>query len=235
MLRQFAWIIVSGVSAATVCAADLPRLPMAATPLQLAGPAGSAELTRAAACIERGDAETAIAIISRYVRENPGQFTVRAYLAELYWRTNHWPEAHLEFNRFIADAQAAGADPARLVHGHTRLMAIAEKTGDRSSEHLHRGIGLYWLARRETDRATAESLLCKAAGVLALVERNRPDDARPKWYLHQVWTALDQPSRARGCLNSAARLTAFSDLTPAELADLSLAAAAEADCPGQFP
>lgn len=223
------------VLAGRAAAADLPGLPSSGEPPQLAGAAAPAELTQAAACIERGDLTAAIAIISRHVEAHPGQFTVRAYLAELHWRHGHWAEATTEFARFIADAQAAHAEPARLVHGHTRLMALAEKTGERGAEHLHRGVGLYWLARREANRATAESLYCKAAGELAVAERECPDDARPKWYLHRVWSALDQPLRARISLDAAGRLAAFSDLTPAERADLSLAVSSESASTTQFP
>lgn len=235
MSRQFAWIVVLLVPAARVIAADLPCLPASSAPLHLAGPSGSAELTQAAACIERGELTAAIDIIARHVQDHPEQFTVRAYLAEMYWRQDRWPDAQIEFARFIADAQSSGAEPARLIHGHTRLMAIAEKTGDRDMEHLHRGIGLYWLARREPKQSTAECLYCKAAGELSVAERARPDDARPKWYLHQVWSALEQPTRARNYLSAAARQSGFSDLTPAELADLSLARAAESASTAQFP
>jgi hypothetical protein len=64
-----------------------------------------------------------------------------------------------------------------------------------------------------------ESLYCKAAGELSNAERAQPDDARPKWYLFLVWTALDQPSRTRQYLSAATRQGAFSGLTPAELAE----------------
>src|SRR5207245_2854640 len=100
--------------------------------------------------------------------------------------------ARTEVDRFVADAQFAGLDVNRLVHAHTRLMAIATRESDAYAEHLHRGIGLYVLALQNapTDEAAAESLFCKAAGELTLALRAKPDAARAHWYLHLVWTRL---------------------------------------------
>ena len=58
-------------------------------------------------------------------------------------------EARDQFERFVADVQddAALADE-HLVHCHSRLMEIAEGEEDEYAEHLHRGIGLYLLARQ---------------------------------------------------------------------------------------
>lgn len=235
MLRQTAWIGAIAISTAVAAAADLPNSPTSPATPQIAGSPVSSELSRAAACIERGEVSSAIDILASHLQAHPDQITVRAYLAELLWRLERLSESRAEFARFIADAQVAGIEPGRLIHAHARSMAIAEKSGDRAGEHLHRGIGLFWLAQREANRAKAESLCCRAAGELALAERARPDDARLKWYLHLVWTALEQTARARTCLAAAEGQADFSDLTDAERADLALTRAADRACRAQFP
>ena len=59
-----------------------------------------------------------------------------------------------------------------MIHCHSRLMEIAEAEEDDYAAHLHRGIGLFLLARERTALAVpegelpAEGLLCKAAGEL---------------------------------------------------------------------
>jgi hypothetical protein len=106
-------------------------------------------------------------------------------------------------------------------------MAIAERTADPYGEHLHRGIGLYLLARQTTptDAAGDEALFCKAAGELTLAGRERPAEARPDWYLYLVWSALAQSRPARQCLSRAAAREPFADLTPAERSELISASA----------
>ena len=219
MSRRLAWIGLTCACLGRAPAADLPESPP--TP-----PAATTNaLTLAAACIERGEETAALAYLARYVAEHPTHANVRAYLAELLWRRERFAESRAEFERFLSDAQLAAAEPGRLIHGHTRLMAIAEKGGDAYAEHLNRGVGMYLLAGR--DPAAAEALLCKAAGELTLAQREKPDEARPSWYLYLVWSRLGQFTPARAGLRRAARLAALSGLTPAERGDLALADAAD--------
>ncbi|HVS38690.1 MAG TPA: hypothetical protein VMS17_24250, partial [Gemmataceae bacterium] len=88
--------------------------------------------------------------------------------------------------------------------------------------HLHRGIGLYLLARQQAALPEdecgypPESLLCKAAGELILASRERPDEARPCWYLFAVWSQLAQRQPAARWLRQAEAGSPFSYLTPAE-------------------
>ena len=65
---------------------------------------------------------------------------------------------------------------------------------------------------------SAESLLCKAAGELILARRERPDEARPCWYLFEVWSQLAQRQPAARWLRAAEDAAPFSYLTPAERA-----------------
>jgi hypothetical protein len=229
MLRQFACSIVMGLISTTGWAADLPSLPAPMSRIQSTQSSATTELSDAAACIERGDDAGAIAILTRHLISHPKHVTVRAYLAEVHFRRGEWQAARTEFDRFVEEAQIAELELPRLIHGHTRLMTIAEKLSDKYSEHLHRGIGLYLLSRQTTgpDAGLAERFLCAAAGELARAKRIHPDRARSHWYRYRVWRALGQLTAARSALRAAVRDAAFCDLTLAEKLDVAIARDAE--------
>jgi hypothetical protein len=108
-------------------------------------------------------------------------------------------------------------------------MEIAEAEGDDYSEHLHRGIGVYYLACERVvlpdlqGKLSAEGLLCQAAGELALARLEKPEEARPCLYLYEIWTRLDQRTPAQRNLHSALATAPFSKLTAAEQRGLHLA------------
>src|SRR5205085_11891169 len=108
---------------------------------------------------------------ARYVSD-PNAAQVQ--LAELLWRREQWPEARAQFEQFLA--HAGPADAGRLLHCHSRLMAIAARSGDAYGEHLHRGVALWLLATRPDGEPAAEGLLCKAAGELTLAARECPEE-----------------------------------------------------------
>src|SRR5207249_1734585 len=106
-------------------------------------------------------------------------------------------EARAQYAQTIAGIQEeARCDYALLIHCHGRLIELAEDADDDYQVHLHRGIGLYWLAQgcrvlgAEHAPMSPEGLLCKAAGELSLAQGLRPDEARPAWYLHAIWRNL---------------------------------------------
>ena len=70
---------------------------------------------------------------------------------------------------------------------------------------------------------STEALLCKAAAELGLARMKRPSEARPCWYLHEVWSRLAQQHPAARWLRAAEAAAPFSYLTPAEQRDLRLA------------
>jgi hypothetical protein len=114
---------------------------------------------------------------------------------------------------------------------------IAEASADAYSEHLHRGIALWLLARRRAAMADpesdlpVESLLCKAAAELTLASLEQPHEARPSLYLYQVWSHLGQQQPALCRLRQAEDAAPFSYLTPAEQRTLHLACQANRDEP----
>src|SRR5947209_15947306 len=133
---------------------------------------------------------------------DPGPDAARAQLAELLWRRDQLSDARAQFEQVLA--HAGPADAGRLLHCHSRLMAIAARSGDAYGEHLHRGVALWLLATRPGgDAAEAEGLLCKAAGELTLAARERPDEARPQWYLWRVGVRLGQADAAAAGLRRA--------------------------------
>ncbi len=187
-------------------------------------------LSLAAALLSQGHDEEAAPHLALYLKTQPDHLVVRAHYAELLLRLSRREEARSQFDRFVADVQPHEAlAREHLVHCHSRLMEIAQHEEDSYGEHLHRGIGLYLLSRRraELDEAagglSAEALLCKAAAELTLARMERPEEARPWWYLHEVWTALAQQQPASRCLRSAAAAAPLSYLTPVERQRLQLA------------
>jgi tetratricopeptide (TPR) repeat protein len=187
-------------------------------------------LSLAAALLALGRDGQAAPHMARYLEAQPDHLVIRAHYAEVLLRLARPGEARRQFERFVAEAQeheALGRE--HLVHCHSRLMEIAQGEDDNYGEHLHRGIGLYLLARRRAELTAGEgglseeALLCKAAGELTLARLERPDEARPWWYLHEVWATLGQRQPASRCMRAAAAAAPLSYLSPAERRGLDLA------------
>lgn len=180
-------------------------------------------LSLAAAYLEQGDEAGACPHLAAYVQAHPDHRVIRARYAELLLRQRRLAEAHAEFTRYVTDAQdAEGLTAPHLIHCQSRLMDIAEAQGDVYSEHLHRGIGLYLVGRKRRllpnpeGELPVEALLCRAAGELTLARLQRPEEARPCWYLYEVWSRLAQRPAALRWLREADAAAPFSYLTPAE-------------------
>jgi tetratricopeptide (TPR) repeat protein len=180
-------------------------------------------LSLGAAHLEAGQQEKAALYLARYVALHPEHLSVRTLYAELLLRLHQDQEARCQLERFIADAQDAGAEQeSPIIHSHSRLMEIAEADEDPYEAHLNRGIGLYLLARRRADvddpdgELPADGLLWKAAQELSLAQSLRPREARPCWYLYSVWHGLARQQLARRWLRLSLENAPFSNLTPAE-------------------
>lgn len=193
-------------------------------------------LSLAAAYLAQGREEQAAEQMEKYLQAQPDHSVVRGQYAELLLRLDRLGEARDQLERFEADLQEREtASWQHLVHCHTRLMDIAERIEDDYGLHLHRGIALYWLARQRSELKDAgevlssEGLLCQSASELVLARRARPDEARPCWYLHEVWTQLAQRQPARRWLRAAEEAALFSYLTPAELRGLHFASRSKAE------
>jgi tetratricopeptide (TPR) repeat protein len=189
-------------------------------------------LSLAAAYLEKGDAEHACPHLGRYLEAHPHHLVIRAHYAELLLRLDRPEEARAQFERSAADTQEQPGDHSRqLIHCHSRLMELAQAGEDGYGEHLHRGIGLFLLASERNagegaeDDLSAEGLLCRAAAELTLARVERPEEARPCWYLYEVWSRLAQRRPALRCLQAAGEAAPFSYLTPTEQARLALASA----------
>jgi tetratricopeptide (TPR) repeat protein len=190
-----------------------------------------AHLSLAAACVQRGDEAGAARHLAQYVAAFPEHHVARLHYAELLLRLHRPGEARAQFERFVAGVQDVPELASRhLVHCHSQLMEIAEAEGDEYAEHLNRGIGLFLLACEraglpdpEEGELSVESVLCKAAGELTMAHMARRDEARPCWYLYEVWSRLDQSQPALRHLREADATAPFSYLTPAEKRDLELA------------
>lgn len=194
-------------------------------------------LSLAAAYLADGKDEEALPHLERYLQAQPDHLVVRSHYGELLLRMARHQDARRELERFVADVQDHELLARQhLVGAHSHLMEIAQAQEDPYTEHLHRGIGLYLLARQRAELGgdagplTVEGLLCKAAGELSLARARRPQEARPHWYLFEVWTLLAQAQPAGRCLRAAAAAAPLSYLTPSEHRCLQLACrAAERD------
>src|SRR5439155_12825587 len=114
-------------------------------------------LSLAAAYLEQNDSGSACAHLAEYVGANPQQLPIRAHYAELLLQSRRLPEARAQFEALVCDAQSLGGlAAADLIHCHGCLTAIALQSEDVYNEHLHRGIGLFLLARKRTVLPDAE-------------------------------------------------------------------------------
>lgn len=189
----------------------------------------------ASLCIGRDDLPLACTHLAHYLDACPEQRLVRLRYADLLTRVHSLTDAHAQFERVVADTQdQAGFTPQPLVHCHRRLMEIAEARKDVYTEHLHRGVGLYLVARaraqlpRWEGALAVEGLLFKAAAELSLAQAARVGEARPCWYLYEVWNLLGQHQAAQCWLRAADAAAPYTYLTLAERRRLHLACQARA-------
>lgn len=187
-------------------------------------------LSLAAAYLAQGKEEQSAEQLRQYLNARPDHFVVRSEYAELLLRLDRLEDAREQFERFEAEIQDHEALARQhLVRCHSRLLDIATRLEDEYAIHLHRGIALYWLARQRAqltdagDELSSEGLLCQSASEFVLARRERPDEARPCWYLHEVWSQLAQCQPAARWLRAADEAAPFSYLTPAEQRNLHLA------------
>jgi tetratricopeptide (TPR) repeat protein len=193
-------------------------------------------LSIAAAHLGLGENEQAANQLETYLRAKPEHSIVRGQYAELLLRLDRLDSARVQFERFASDIQEHEHLAAEnLVNCHGRLLEIAMKSNDEYGMHLHRGIGLYWLACERgkipdsgDDDLSTEGLLCQAASELVQARRQRHDEAKPCWYLHEVWMQLGQLQPAQRWLRAALDTASFGDLTPAEQRRLDLASRRQA-------
>jgi tetratricopeptide (TPR) repeat protein len=187
-------------------------------------------LQQAAACIEKGDDAGAVPHFQAYLAANPDHATVRVHLGEVQLRLQKRTEARQEFERYLTDAPAQGDDACRhVIHCHTRLVEIARAENDSYQEHLHRGIGLYLLAKKvaagepKAGEPVPEPMLFKAVSELTKAAKEKPSEARPHWYLYLTWSQLGQMHPARTSLQQAKDRADESNMPQWEFAAMSLA------------
>jgi len=150
-------------------------------------------LARVAEFWERGDRRQAARSLEAYVERHPRQFLFRVHLAELLLNLGEEAAAQAHFERFLEEArQATGPVRGYRVHAHTRLMEIAQRTGDRVAELGHRGCGLLELLAESEDQpdrdaAFQEEILCQALKALREARRLGSHDPRLNEALAEVY------------------------------------------------
>lgn len=207
--------------------------------LPLAADDPTVTLKRAAALVQAGELESALPLLRRYVLDHPDHVLIRVHLAELHWKLHQPQAAERQFARFCADAQAEeDLLLPQLVHSHGRLMELAQADDDSFGERLHRGIGLWYLARQtsavgtddDEGRLSVETLLFQAVAELTKAHELRPDEAQPCWYLHLVWAELGQSAPARRWWKAARSAAEWTALTSAERTALAISAPGSSRC-----
>jgi Tfp pilus assembly protein PilF len=184
-------------------------------------------MRQAAACMEAGDDAGALPHLQAYLAAHPDHVIIRAHLAELLLRLHQQSEARREFERYLSEAPSQGEMACRhVIHAHTRLVEIAREENNAYQEHLHRGIGLFLLARQvagaeaKDEDPDPEPMLFKAIAQLNKAAKDEPAEARPHWYLYLAWSQLGQMHPARTSLLQARQLANQSDLPAEEFAAL---------------
>jgi tetratricopeptide (TPR) repeat protein len=184
-------------------------------------------LPQASQALERGDHAQACELLRSYAERHPESKHARAFYAEVLAKLGKGAEASVEFEKAIARLQAEKTiDLALIVHCHGRLIDLADEDADEFHVHLHRGLGLYWLAQQKRhgdeppDAPTTESILCKAALELTTAHAIVPGESRPTWYLYLIWRQLGQTAAAQRWLRETQITSPYSYLTPHEQSDL---------------
>ncbi len=182
-------------------------------------------LTLAGRCIARDDVRGAVTHLDVYVRKHPEQPLYRFQLAELYVRSDQSARARFHYEEFAKRAQDAPALRPQRVTAHTRLMEMAQHSGDRFSERFHRGVGLLLIveqmdALKEKDDSFCEEMLCKSLQALREAKELKPTEPRVRAHLADIYARLGNAHAAR-VERAAARATAAAgELTPTEAGPL---------------
>jgi len=176
-------------------------------------------LTLAAECLSRGDESAAAGHFETYVRAHPDQPMFRLHLADLLLKLRRDADAQAHYTRFVTDAQEASQPlQAHLVHCHTRLMELAQKSGDRFAELLHRGIGFVLLTRQPVDDdAIREEIVCQAIQALMEAKEMKPAEARVHVYLAEAQERAGNRRAADAARATARNLAMPGSLTASEL------------------
>jgi tetratricopeptide (TPR) repeat protein len=235
MGRRVGWLLIATVCFGCTAFQALPEDGKAdakspVTPPNAVAAPTEESLRQAAACLESGDDAGALPLLQAYLASHPDHVILRAHLGELLLRLHKRIEAQKEFEQYLTDASCQGEAAGRhVIHSHTRLAEIARDNGNAYEERLHRGIGLYLLARQvagggeKDDEPDPESLLFKAIKQLDQAVKEAPREARPHWYLYLAWSQLGQTHPARTNLQRARQLAEQAELPAEEFAALQAA------------
>jgi tetratricopeptide (TPR) repeat protein len=222
-------------TAAVVEPAPAPIAAPSPPPVAELQPAEKVELAKshlrlASECLGNGDQEQACKHLARYVSLHPDQRTGRLFYSEVLLKLNRIDDARRQYEQTAALLlDEPELDCQALSHVHRQLMHIAEDRDDLRTAHVHRGIGLYWLAQERSRLEdpdgdfSVEGIVCRAVAELSRARSMDPHDARTHWYLHCCWQMLGQTPQAKARLLDAERCMHFSPLSAPEQRSLVLA------------
>jgi len=163
------------------------------------------DLQLAASKLKSGDDLAAIKHLKAHVSARPDAVMVRAYLAELFFKSGDSVNAQKQFAWFLRDADRLGGIAAKQhrVHAHTRLMELAQVLDQQAAEAHHRGVGLVLLVEqwdKKSEGANAnevETTLTQAVTALRQATQQQANDLAAWYYLAKAQDRLGQPAAAQ--------------------------------------
>jgi thioredoxin-like negative regulator of GroEL len=172
----------------------------------------------------------ACALLADFVGKYPDRCEAHLVYGSLLLQTKQIEAARGEFEEFLKRCKDTRPERIRmLIQAHEGLADIAKGSSDVYGEHLHRGIGLYLMTLNHNGYKVGETvfpnarLLDEALKALNKAHEMRPDEARPCWYIHRVYLAMNQMEQAEEFLKLTDQRAANTRLTPLERHALDLA------------
>ena len=157
-------------------------------------------LEHAANKLKVGEDQAAIKHLQAHISERPDAVMVRAYLAELFFKSGDVTNAQKQFAWFLRDTERFGGTAAKehRVHAHTRLMELAQELDQPAAEARHRGVGLVLLAEPwDHNTVEWETTLSQAVVALRQATQLQTNDKVAWFFLALAQDRLGQPAAAQ--------------------------------------
>ncbi len=179
-------------------------------------------LQLAASKLKSGDDAAAIRHLQSHVTVRPNAVMVRAYLAELFFKSGDVANAQKHFAWFLRDADHGGGADAKQhrIHAHTRLMELAQELDQPAAEAHHRGVGLVLLVEQWDEKSQSatscevETTLTQAIAALRQATQLQTHNVVAWYYLAEAQDRLGQTVAAQSTARRVIRALPDPSITP---------------------